>query len=199
MKKANKTKFLTLTNINNKNNINKTYINDVKSQNKDLNIPYISPYNKLNNIEISSKAKNKNKYVLCNKLINDSNNGQKMKNVFYQKNQYKTINTSNLNNNINNKGNNNNVFVDDERSIFKVLDNTQIMTTDEFSNSKNSLANSNKLNILNGSNTTNTNQDTDYNSIKKFNNNNYLTNEDYGNNNYYNNSGNDINFSFNNL
>ena len=199
MNKANKTKFLTLTNINNKNNINKTYINDVKSQNKDLNIPYISPYNKLNNIEISSKAKNKNKYVLCNKLINDSNNGQKMKNVFYQKNQYKTIKTSNLNNNINNKVNNNNVFVDDERSIFKVLDNTQIMTTDEFSNSKNSLANSNKLNILNGSNTTNTNQDTDYNSIKKFNNNNYLTNEDYGNNNYYNNSGNDINFSFNNL
>ena len=93
------------------------------------------------------------------------------------------------------------MFNDDDNSIFKVIDNTQIMTPDEFSNSKNSnsLMNSNKLYQLNGSNGTNTNQDTDYNSIKKFNTNKFLTNEDLMKDNYYNNSGNEINFSFNNL
>ena len=173
MNQINKIKYLTLTNIHNSKN----------EKNKNLNIPYSPPNSKLNNnnnIEISSKPKNKNKYVLCNhKMI--INNRQNIKNV--------------------NKENKNNVFNDDENSIFKVIDNTQIMTPDEFNNSKNSnsLTNSNKLYQLNGSNGTNTNQDTDYNSIKKFNTNKFLTNEDLIKDNYYNNSGNDVNFSFNNL
>ena len=173
MNQINKIKYLTLTNIHNSKN----------EKNKNLNIPYSPPNSKLNNnnnIEISSKPKNKNKYVLCNhKMI--INNRQNIKNV--------------------NKENKNNVFNDDENSIFKVIDNTQIMTPDEFNNSKNSnsLTNSNKLYQLNGSNGTNTNQDTDYNSIKKFNTNKFLTNEDVIKDNYYNNSGNDVNFSFNNL
>jgi len=173
MNQINKIKYLTLTNIHNSKN----------EKNKNLNIPYSPPNSKLNNnnnIEISSKPKNKNKYVLCNhKMI--INNRQNIKNV--------------------NKENKNNVFNDDENSIFKVIDNTQIMTPDEFNNSKNSnsLTNSNKLYQLNGSNGTNTNQDTDYNSIKKFNTNKFLTNEDLMKDNYYNNSGNDVNFSFNNL
>ena len=173
MNQINKIKYLTLTNIHNSKN----------EKNKNLNIPYSPPNSKLNNnnnIEISSKTKNKNKYVLCNhKMI--INNRQNIKNI--------------------NKENENNVFNDDENSIFKVIDNTQIMTPDEFNNSKNSnsLTNSNKLYQLNGSNGTNTNQDTDYNSIKKFNTNKFLTNEDLMKDNYYNNSGNDVNFSFNNL
>ena len=173
MNQINKIKYLTLTNIHNSKN----------EKNKNLNIPYSPPNSKLNNnnnIEISSKPKNKNKYVLCNhKMI--INNRQNIKNV--------------------NKENKNDVFNDDENSIFKVIDNTQIMTPDEFNNSKNSnsLTNSNKLYQLNGSNGTNTNQDTDYNSIKKFNTNKFLTNEDLMKDNYYNNSGNDVNFSFNNL
>ena len=173
MNQINKIKYLTLTNIHNSKN----------EKNKNLNIPYSPPNSKLNNnnnIEISSKPKNKNKYVLCNhKMI--INNRQNIKNV--------------------NKENKNKVFNDDENSIFKVIDNTQIMTPDEFNNSKNSnsLTNSNKLYQLNGSNGTNTNQDTDYNSIKKFNTNKFLTNEDLMKDNYYNNSGNDVNFSFNNL
>ena len=173
MNQINKIKYLTLTNIHNSKN----------EKNKNLNIPYSPPNSKLNNnnnIEISSKPKNKNKYVLCNhKMI--INNRQNIKNI--------------------NKENENNVFNDDENSIFKVIDNTQIMTPDEFNNSKNSnsLTNSNKLYQLNGSNGTNTNQDTDYNSIKKFNTNKFLTNEDLMKDNYYNNSGNDVNFSFNNL
>ena len=71
------------------------------------------------------------------------------------------------------------------------------MTPDEFNNSKYS-SNSNKLNQISSSHGTNTNQDTDYNSLKKFNNNNILTNEDLGDNNYFN-RGSDINFSFNNV
>ena len=93
---------------------------------------------------------------------------------------------------VSNKSNNNKVFGDDENNIFKVIDYTQIMTPDEFNNSKYS-SNSNKLNQISSSHGTNTNQDTDYNSLKKFNN-----NEDFGDNNYYN-RGSDINFSFNNM
>ena len=176
--KLNKVKLLTLTNINNNKNVK-----EKNQKNKNLNIQYISPSNKME--ILSQKQKNKNKYVLYNQTVNNSNNSQKNKNVFL------------VNKGV---GNNNNVFVDDESSIFKVIDYTQIMTPDEFSNSKNSLMNSNKLNQLRGSNGTNTNQDTDYNSLKKFNynNNNILTNEELGDNNYYN-SGNDVNFSFNNL
>ena len=72
MNQLNKIKYLTLTNIHNSKN----------EKNKNLNIPYSPPNNKLNNnnnIEISSKPKNKNKYVLCNhKMI--INNRQ---NMFY--------------------------------------------------------------------------------------------------------------------
>ena len=196
--KTNQIKYSTLTNVANlkkTNSNNKKIIIEKSQKNKNLNIPYISPLNKLNNTEISSNPKNKNKYVLCNKAIinkikiNNSNNIQTTKNVVYQKTQ---TNKSIIPNNEKNK-NNNDVFIDDENSIFKVIDNTQILTPDEFSNSKNSLMSSNKFNQLNGSNGTNTNQDTDYNSIKKFNNN-FFTNND---NKYYNNSGYDINFSFN--
>ena len=173
MNKLNKIKYLTLTNVN----------NSKIEKNKNFNIPLGPPNIKLNNnnnMEILSNPKNKNKYVLYNNktMINHK---QIIKNV--------------------SKENANNVFNDDDNSIFKVIDNTQIMTPDEFSNSKNSnsLMNSNKLYQLNGSNGTNTNQDTDYNSIKKFNTNKFLTNEDLMKDNYYNNSGNEINFSFNNL
>ena len=177
MNKLNKIKYLTLTNVNNpKTDRNKNY-------NYNYNIPFSQQNIKSNNnnkIEIISKPKNKNKYVLYNN-----------KTMITNKPILKNIN----------KEKKNNVFNDDENSIFKVIDNTQIMTPDEFSNSKNSnsLMNSNKLYQLNGSNGTNTNQDTDYNSIKKFNTNKFLTNEDLMKDNYYNNSGNEINFSFNNL
>ena len=182
--KTNKIKYLSLVNLNNnKNNADKI------QKNKNLNIKYIPPSNNFKKISTQSlKQMNNNKYASCNKTINNSNNSQKITNDYY----------ANKNNN-HIQRNNNNVFEDDESSIFKVIDYTQIMTTDEFSNSKNSLMNSNKLNQLSGSNGTNTNQDTDYNSLKKFNyNNNILTNEDFRENNYYN-SGNDVNFSFNNL
>ena len=180
MNKLNKIKYLTLTNVNNpKTDRNKNY-------NYNYNIPFSQQNIKSNNnnnnnkIEIISRPKNKNKYVLYNN-----------KTMITNKPILKNIN----------KEKKNNVFNDDENSIFKVIDNTQIMTPDEFSNSKNSnsLMNSNKLYQLNGSNGTNTNQDTDYNSIKKFNTNKFLTNEDLMKDNYYNNSGNEINFSFNNL
>ena len=179
MNKLNKIKYLTLTNVNNpKTDRNKNY-------NYNYNIPFSQQNIKSNNnnnnkIEIISRPKNKNKYVLYNN-----------KTMITNKPILKNIN----------KEKKNNVFNDDENSIFKVIDNTQIMTPDEFSNSKNSnsLMNSNKLYQLNGSNGTNTNQDTDYNSIKKFNTNKFLTNEDLMKDNYYNNSGNDVNFSFNNL
>ena len=196
--KTSQINYSTLTNVSNlkkANSNNKKNIIEKNQKNKNLNIPYISPLNKINNTEISSNPKNKNKYVLCNKAIinkikiNKTINTQKTKNVVYQKTQ---TNKNIIPNKEKNK-NNNDVFIDDENSIFKVIDNTQILTPDEFSNSKNSLMNSNKFNLLNGSNGTNTNQDTDYNSIKKFNNN-FFTNDD---NKYYNNSGYDINFSFN--
>ena len=196
--KTSQINYSTLTNVSNlkkANSNNKKNIIEKNQKNKNLNIPYISPLNKINNTEISSNPKNKNKYVLCNKAIintikiNNTINTQKTKNVVYQKTQ---TNKNIIPNKEKNK-NNNDVFIDDENSIFKVIDNTQILTPDEFSNSKNSLMNSNKFNLLNGSNGTNTNQDTDYNSIKKFNNN-FFTNDD---NKYYNNSGYDINFSFN--
>ena len=94
----------------------------------------------------------------------------------------------------------NNVFDSNENSIFKVLDNTQIITPDDCRSS----TNSNKLDLFSGSNSngTDANQDTDYNNLKKFNNN-FLMNEyidnyhikNENNNNYQNID----NFSFNNL
>ena len=190
--KLNKIKYLTLVNVNkNKNITEKNSPNKfLNTQIKKINTQYISPNNKFNKVEIYPKQsnKNKNKYVLLNQTINNSNNSQRIKNAFYASN----------NKNIQNKSNNNKVFGDDENNIFKVIDYTQIMTPDEFNNSKYS-SNSNKLNQISSSHGTNTNQDTDYNSLKKFNNNNnILTNEDLGDNNYFN-RGSDINFSFNNV
>ena len=175
--KLNKIKYLTLANVNK--NKNKTEKN---SPNKNIiNTQYITSNNKFNKVEIYPKQKDKNKYVLYNQTINNSNNSQRIKNVFYSNNNKNTYNKSN-----------NKVFEDDDNNIFKVIDYTQIMTPDEFNNSKYS-SNSNKLNQISSSHGTNTNQDTDYNSLKKFNN-----NEDFGDNNYYN-RGSDINFSFNNM
>ena len=133
------------------------------------------------------------------------------------KNLYKKVQTAN-NDNINNiyqtktfVGNNkkkkNTVFENDENSIFKILDNTQIITPEDCGSS----TNSNNIYQFSGSgsnsnsNGTNTNQDTDYNSIKKFKNsfmkedNYYLENE---HKNILQNNGNlriEDNFSFNNL
>ena len=175
--KLNKIKYLTLANVNK--NKNKTEKN---SPNKNIiNTQYITSNNKFNKVEIYPKQKDKNKYVLYNQTINNSNNSQRIKNAFYSNNNKNTYNKSN-----------NKVFEDDDNNIFKVIDYTQIMTPDEFNNSKYS-SNSNKLNQISSSHGTNTNQDTDYNSLKKFNN-----NEDFGDNNYYN-RGSDINFSFNNM
>ena len=161
--KLNKIKYLTLANVK-------------KNKNQ-----YITSNNKFNKVEIYPKQKDKNKYVLYNQTINNSNNSQRIKNAFYSNNNKNTYNKSN-----------NKVFEDDDNNIFKVIDYTQIMTPDEFNNSKYS-SNSNKLNQISSSHGTNTNQDTNYNSLKKFNN-----NEDFGDNNYYN-RGSDINFSFNNM
>ena len=175
--KLNKIKYLTLANVNK--NKNKTEKN---SPNKNIiNTQYITSNNKFNKVEIYPKQKDKNKYVSYNQTINNSNNSQRIKNAFYSNNNKNTYNKSN-----------NKVFEDDDNNIFKVIDYTQIMTPDEFNNSKYSY-NSNKLNQISSSHGTNTNQDTDYNSLKKFNN-----NEDFGDNNYYN-RGSDINFSFNNM
>ena len=175
--KLNKIKYLTLANVNK--NKNKTEKN---SPNKNIiNTQYITSNNKFNKVEIYPKQKDKNKYVSYNQTINNSNNSQRIKNAFYSNNNKNTYNKSN-----------NKVFEDDDNNIFKVIDYTQIMTPDEFNNSKYS-SNSNKLNQISSSHGTNTNQDTDYNSLKKFNN-----NEDFGDNNYYN-RGSDINFSFNNM
>ena len=175
--KLNKIKYLTLANVNK--NKNKTEKN---SPNKNItNTQYITSNNKFNKVEIYPKQKDKNKYVLYNQTINNSNNSQRIKNAFYSNNNKNTYGKSN-----------NKVFEDDDNNIFKVIDYTQIMTPDEFNNSKYS-SNSNKLNQISSSHGTNTNQDTDYNSLKKFNN-----NEDFGDNNYYN-RGSDINFSFNNM
>ena len=87
------------------------------------------------------------------------------------------------------------VFDNDGNNIFKILDNTQIIGPDDIRNS----LNSNKLHHFSGSNSNenNTNQDTDYNSIKL---NNYMINEI--DKDIFENKGNlyaDENFSFNNF
>ena len=131
------------------------------------------------------------------------------------KNLYKKVQTTNNDNSNkiyqtktfldNNKKKKNTVFENDENSIFKILDNTQIITPEDCGSS----TNSNNIYQFSGSgsnsNGTNTNQDTDYNSIKKFKysfmkeDNYYLENE---HKNFLQNNGNlriEDNFSFNNL
>lgn len=192
--------------------------------NKNLNIPYnptiSNSLNKLSSRHTSPKNKD-NLYIQTKSNINNDNIIKK--NV----NNYNTINNDNdiKNKNdyscrkvqtFNNKGINfitleandygkkNNVFNNDDNKIFKVLDNTQIIT-DECGSIKSS-ENSNKLHqySVSNSNGTNTNQDTDYNSIKKYNNNvfaNESDNNNYFSNNQMNNEYKNIeeNFSFNNL
>ena len=198
-------------------NITKIRTNNIN--NKNLNIQYNPTIS--NNISRNTSGgvvfNNKNlpkKYTMNYHTIgNDKNDINNQNNQ--NKNLYKKVQTAN-NDNINNiyqtktfVGNNkkkkNNVFENDENSIFKILDNTQIITPEDCGSS----TNSNNFYQFNASgsnsNGTNTNQDTDYNSIKKFKNsfmkedNYYLENE---HKNFLQNNGNlriEDNFSFNNL
>ena len=185
-------------------------------KNKNLNIPYNPTIsNNINRISPkNSSPKEKNNLCLQNKLENNNYINK------YAKNYY-TINNDNENDNeiksrntyIKNKDNNiytkyktfveyddfskrNNVFNNDNNNIFKILDNTQIITSDDCGSIQSSSMNSNKLHHFSGSNGNNTNQETDYNSIKKFNDLNGDKNNNYNNIGIYES---EENFSFNNL
>ena len=186
-------------------------------KNKNLNIPYNPTIsNNINRISPkNSSTKKKNNLCLQNKKLENNNYINK-----YAKNYY-TINNDNNNENeiksrntfIKNKDNNkydkyktyeeyydfskrNNVFNNDNNNIFKILDNTQIITTDDCGSIQSSSMNSNKLHHFSGSNGNNTNQETDYNSLKKFNDLNGNINNNYYNIGVYES---EENFSFNNL
>ena len=202
-------------NILNNRNLNIQY-NPTISNNINRQSPKNRSYKNINkkksDISIQTNIKDKNIIKNYNIIYNTISNDNKIRNqnkYFYKK--VKTINNRNKTDNMNNiyetktfniKSNEkkNNVFDSNENSIFKVLDNTQIITPDDCRSS----TNSNKLDLFSGSNSngTDANQDTDYNSLKKFNNN-FLMNEyidnyhikNENNNNYQNID----NFSFNNL
>ena len=185
-------------------------------KNKNLNIPYNPTIsNNINRISPkNSSPKKKNNLCLQSKLENNNYINK------YSKNYY-TINNDNINDNenksrntyIKNKDNNiydkyktyveyndfskrNNVFNNDNNNIFKILDNTQIITPDDCGSMQSSSMNSNKLHHFSGSNGNNTNQETDYNSLKKFNDLNGDKNNNYNNIGIYES---EENFSFNNL
>ena len=185
-------------------------------KNKNLNIPYNPTIsNNINRIAPkNSSPKEKNNLYLQNKIENNDYINK------YSKNYY-TINNDNENDNeiksrnayIKNKDNNiynkyktyveyndfskrNNVFNNDNNNIFKILDNTQIITSDDCGSIQSSSMNSNKLHHFSGSNGNNTNQETDYNSIKQFNDLNGDKNNNYNNIGIYES---EENFSFNNL
>ena len=185
-------------------------------KNKNLNIPYNPTIsNNINRISPkNSSTKKKNNLCLQSKLENNNYINK------YAKNYY-TINNDNINDNeiksrniyIKNKDNNiydkyktyveyndfskrNNVFNNDNNNIFKILDNTQIITSDDCGSMQSSSMNSNKLHHFSGSNGNNTNQETDYNSLKKFNDLNGDKNNNYNNIGIYES---EENFSFNNL
>ena len=185
-------------------------------KNKNLNIPYNPTIsNNINRISPkNSSTKKKNNLCLQSKLENNNYINK------YAKNYY-TINNDNINDNeiksrntyIKNKDNNiydkyktyveyndfskrNNVFNNDNNNIFKILDNTQIITPDDCGSMQSSSMNSNKLHHFSGSNGNNTNQETDYNSLKKFNDLNGDKNNNYNNIGIYES---EENFSFNNL
>ena len=185
-------------------------------KNKNLNIPYNPTIsNNINRIAPkNSSPKEKNNLYLQNKIENNDYINK------YSKNYY-TINNDNENDNeiksrnayIKNKDNNiytkyktfveyddfskrNNVFNNDNNNIFKILDNTQIITSDDCGSIQSSSMNSNKLHHFSGSNGNNTNQETDYNSIKQFNDLNGDKNNNY---NYIGIYESEENFSFNNL
>jgi len=195
-------------------NITKIKTNNIN--NKNLNIQYNPTIS--NNISINTPGgvifnnkKVDKKNIMNYHTIDNNKNYIDNKN----KNVYKKVQTDN-NENINNlyktktfEDNNikkkNTIFDNDENSIFKILDNTQIISPEDCGSS----TNSNNLYQFSGSgrnsNGTNTNQDTDYNSIKTFNNclmkeNKYNLENEHKN--ILQNKGNlrfEDNFSFNNL
>ena len=188
------------------NNIN---INIKKEKEKE-NPKNSSPKNKINknvyNVKDINKIKayNMNDFHTINndKIIKNPNIyfSKKLKMIKNKKNKNEMLSQTQIYN-VNNNEMKNNVFDSGESSIFKILDNTQIIMSDDCRSS----LKSNKIDNFNGSNSngTDANQDTDYNSLKKFNNNflmNEYTDDNYNfhnkNNNNYQNIG---NFSFNNL
>jgi hypothetical protein len=190
------------------NNIN---VNIKKEKEKEKESPKnSSPKNKINknlyNVKDINKIKtyNMNDYHTINndKIIKKPNIyfSKKLKIIKNQKNKNEMLSQTQIYN-VNNNEMKNNVFDSGESSIFKILDNTQIITSDDCRSS----LKSNKMDNFNGSNSngTDANQDTDYNSLKKFNNNflmNEYTDDNYNFNNKNNNNYQNIgNFSFNNL
>ena len=182
------------------NNINR--ISPKNSSPKEKNNLCLQNKNKLETIETNNYINKyaKNYYTINNDNENDNYNDNvirsrntyiknKDKNIY---NQYKTYVE------YNDFSKRNNVFNNDNNNIFKILDNTQIITPDDCGSIQSSSMNSNKLHHFSGSNGNNTNQETDYNSLKKFND----LNGDKNNNYNYNNIGiyeSEENFSFNNL
>ena len=187
-------------------------------KNKNLNIPYnptisnninrIAPKNsspkEKNNLYLQNKIENNDYINKCSKNYYIINNDNENDNEIKSRNAY----IKNKDNNIYNKyktyveyndfSKRNNVFNNDNNNIFKILDNTQIITSDDCGSIQSSSMNSNKLHHFSGSNGNNTNQETDYNSLKKFND----LNGDKNNNYNYNYIGiyeSEENFSFNNL
>ena len=193
-------------------NINKTENKIKTSKNKNLNIQYnptisnnIYRGSSNNKHQIKGEEKTAKKPFPINyRTINNEDKELQNKKIFLYK-KVKTANNNKYNTKtfeINNLKKKNTVFDNDENSIFKILDNTQIIAPDECRYSLNS---NNKLHHQSGSrsnsNGNNTNQDTEYNSIKKFSNN-YMMNEyndNYNNYQYMDNLNNNENFSFNNM
>ena len=182
--------------------------NKMINYNKNLNIKYnptisnsilFSEKNKLNNINYNKKKEinsfainnfNKNKINSQNKILYKKNST--IDNNKFQIKSFKTKNHTKINS----------VFENDGNNIFKILDNTQIITSDEC---RNSISKKNDLHCLSeyNSNGSNTFQDTDYNSIKFNNHINDKYKEDYyegkENKNTYENYEKDEIFSFYNL
>ena len=191
----------------NKNISNKTE-NIINYNNKNLNIKYnptisnniyrVTPKNNILKNKINKEIDINQKYPLTYRTINTENveNDKKYLNkkvITVNNNKYKTKAFE-----INNFKKTNTVFDNNENNIFKILDNTQIIASDDCKNS----LNSDKLHHFSGNNSNgnNTNQDTDYNSIKKFNNNYIMNDLDNYNKNIFENIGNsNDNFSFNNF
>ena len=207
--------------------------NSNKTNNRNLNIQYNPTISNNININLKkekespknsshNKKSNKNLHNLKDKNLNvnkkyDMNNYHTINNdkIIHNPNIYFTKKLKSINNkknknemlsqtqtyNVNNNEMKNDVFDSGESSIFKILDNTQVITPDDCTSS----TKSNKIDNFNGSNSNGTeaNQETDYNSLKTFNNN-FAMNEYMDNYNLYNlNNNNNCqsigNFSFNNL
>ena len=172
---------------------------------KNLNIKYnptisnyiykVSP--KKNKFKNRKEINTIQEYPLTYRTINNYNDEENNNKFFYKKVKmvYKSSKYNTKTFEINDFKKKNTVFDNDGNNIFKILYNTQIIGQDDIRNS----LNSNKLHHFSGSNSNenNTNQDTDYNSIKI---NNYMINEI--DKDILENKGNlyaDENFSFNNI